>query len=61
MDNTNNNQGGNKLKQIEKDGNTAKGIAGTIIAGAVATTVALMAKGSGKTILKIGKFVLTKK
>ena len=61
MDNTNNNQGGNKLKQIEKDGNTAKGIAGTIIAGAVATTVALIAKGSGKTIFKFGKFELTKK
>lgn len=49
--------GGNKRKEVKRDGNAAKGGIATIIVG-TATAIAIAAKPTAKVILKIGKFII---
>lgn len=58
MDNLNNTQGGNKRKEIETDSNIAKGAASALVAGSAVLVAYKVAKGAGKTILKIGRLVI---
>ena len=61
MENTNIIEGGNKRNQVEKDRTVAKGAFGVLATAIVAVGTALIAKGTGKTIIKIGKLVLMKR
>lgn len=64
MANENNVQGGNKRAKVDKDGKVVTGTTAAGIAGAVAVGAVVVAKiipKAGKTILRIGKLVISLK